>query len=272
MTHGIGPQYALTQHPTPVFNTPHLAKCFGGDDGDTLTLDEQGLMRTVETILFPRSRIELLERIVSSSIWRIRTDEYAYGGNYYVDERFIRFSDGLPPKRSPRPPSLPQIITELERMKGIRYIWGGNWPRGIDVMPHLYPSRTPLKELDPLIHDTWKLKGVDCSGLIYYVTRGWTARNTSALVDFGNPVSIEGLSIEKIISELQDLDLIVWEGHVVCVLNPHTSIESKPMEGVVTFNLLERLAQIMRERRPVNHWKGSEGFTFVVRRWHPDNL
>jgi hypothetical protein len=272
MTQRVGSQYAVTLFPTPVFNTPDLARCFGGEDGNTLPLDTQGLMRTVETVLFPRAKLELLERIAQSSIWRIRTDEYAYDGNHYIDERFIQFADAVPPNRTFQVPSLPKIIQELEKLEGTRYIWGGNWPFGIDLVPQLFPSRTPLNRLDPLIQDTWKFKGVDCTGLIHYVTNGWTPRNTSSLVNFGNPVLIEGLSIEKILDTVQDLDLIVWEGHAVSVLGPQTSIESKRGWGVIKYDLFERLSHIMQKRRAVDDWEKSEGLRFVVRRWHPDNI
>jgi hypothetical protein len=272
MTQDIGMRYAVTQGPTPVFNTPNLIDCFGGDDGDTLPLDAQNLMRNIETVLFPRSKVELLERVAKSSIWRIRTDEYPFDGEHYIDDRFIQFSHENPPKRTFELPPMPEVVEELKRLEGTRYIWGGNWPEGLDLLLRLYPSRTPLVELDPLIQDTWKLKGVDCSGLIHYATKGWTPRNSSALVNFGNPVSIEGLDNDNILSKLRDLDLIVWEGHVVCILNHRTSIESQPAKGVVKLNLSERLAQIMQDRKPVDDWRKSEGLRFVVRRWHPDQF
>jgi hypothetical protein len=272
MVQEIRRRYAVTQHPTPVFNTPHLAACFGGENGDTLPLDGQGLMRNLETVLFPQCRIELLGQVAQSRVWRIRTDEYPFGSDYYIDDRFIRFSDIDTPKRTLELPSVLNITRGLERLEGLRYIWGGNWPEGIDLLPQLYPSRTPLHELGPLIQDTWKLKGVDCTGLIYYASQGWTARNSSALVNFGNPVHIEGLGIGDITLKLRDLDLIAWDGHVVCILNHHTTIESKFPEGVVRFHLSERLSQIMQDRKPVNDWEKSKGSRFVVRRWHPNAL
>ena len=261
------PRYAIAQLPTPVFNTPHIADCFGGKDGNSLSLDSHGLMRGIETILFPQTKLELLERVAQSSIWRIRTDEYPYEGQYFVDECFIQIPKVVPPSRTVAIPSKDAVLSELEKLVGARYIWGGNWPQGIHALSQLYPSRTPLNELDPLIKDTWTFKGLDCSGLIHYVTKGWTPRNTSKLVCFGNPVPIEGLSAEEILDKVKELDLIVWSGHVICVLNRDSSIESKHPEGVIKFNLLERISQIMRERKPVNDWKNTEGPRFVIRRW-----
>jgi hypothetical protein len=269
MSQSIDQKYAVTQHPTPVFNRPDFAACFGGDDGDTLSLDGQGLMRSVETVLFPQSKVELLQRVAQSSIWQIRSDEYKSDDPCYIDSRFIEFSDGIPPNRAFELPPPSKIVAEMENLVGTGYIWGGNWPEGIGLLPQLYPSKTPLNKLGPLIQNTWKLKGVDCSGLIHYATRGWTPRNSSALVNFCDPVLIEGLKIEAILSKLQLLDLIVWRGHVVCVFDQKTSIESKLGEGVVKRDLSERLSQIMRERKPVNDWTTSEGSRFVIRRWHP---
>ncbi len=265
-------QYAVTQWPTPVFNTPHVPHCFGGKDGDTLPLDEQGLMRTVETILFPHAKIQLFERVAQSSIWRISTHEYDYGGNYYIDARFVQLVPHIPANRTIVIPAMPTILSKLERLMGTRYVWGGNWPQGIDLVPLLYPSRTPLHQLSALIQDTWKFKGLDCSGLFHYVSAGYTPRNTSSLIHFGKAVPIEGLSVSGIIKKVNDLDLIVWEGHVVGVFDEKTTIESRAPKGVIKAKFSERLIEIMKDRKPVNQWDESEGPRFVIRRWHPDNM
>jgi hypothetical protein len=271
MVHNVNTQFAITQYPTPVFNTPDISKCFGGDNGDSLSLNDKQLIKEVETILFPQTPVELLERVAQSSIWKIRTDVYNYGGQYYLDERFIQRHPAIPPHRVISVPSLPEVIFKLNRLIGTRYIWGGNWPEGVDLMARIYPSQTPLNKLPALTQDTWKLKGVDCSGLIYYVSNGFTPRNTSGLLNFGRVVPIEGLSLNEIINKVNDLDLIVWDGHVVAVLGHKTTIESKHPEGVVMKDLNERLGEILKERKPVNNWNESEGPSFVIRRWHPDN-
>ena len=261
------PIYALTQYPTPVFNTPDLAFCFGGMDGISLPLDEQQLMRSVETVLFPQSRVELLEQHDHPSVWSIRTEEYPHEGKLYLDERFISRVAQLTKPRSIELPSQATILKRLNALKGVRYIWGGNFPDGVDLLHRLYPSKKPLNKLDPLISDTWILKGLDCSGLLYYVTNGWTPRNTSALIEFGNCVPIEGLTAEQIQSQLQPLDLIAWKGHVILTLNRSTSIESKVSIGVVKMNLVDRLTQVMQERNPVNAWRKESEPCFVVRRF-----
>ncbi|MBS0604795.1 MAG: peptidoglycan endopeptidase [Verrucomicrobia bacterium] len=272
MAQAILTRYAIARSPTPVFNTPELASCFGGADGSSLLLDQQGLMRTVETVLFPDTKIKMLEQVAKSSIWRIQTDEYAYQGNYYIDERFVSMTDQPPPPRKIQLPSMPEILKTMKRMEGTRYIWGGNWPQGIDLLPHLYPCKSALQEAAPHLQDTWRLKGVDCSGFLHYATNGWTPRNTSSLLKLGDPVSVEGMNADQIVDKLEDLDLIVWAGHVVCVLDGKSTIESRLPEGVVTLNSTERIMGIMKERKPVDNWASTEGPRFVVRRWHPDNL
>jgi hypothetical protein len=260
--------YAVTKFPTPVFNTPNIAACFGGHDGNTLSLDHQGLMKSVETVLFPHSRVELLEQIGDSPIWKIRTNEYSYKGDHYIDERFVQFAPVMPVSRSISVPSAAIIIARLNALVGTRYIWGGTWPERIDLVPQLYPSRFPLHQLPPAIQDTWTFKGLDCTGLLHYVTNGFTERNSWRLIFFGKPVPIEGLPLNEIIKKVNSLDLIVWNGHLVCILDQHTCIESRLSEGgVMKCDLKERLSEIMREQRPVDNWRTTDGPRFVIRRW-----
>lgn len=260
--------FAITSGPTPLFNTPDIHRCFGGEDGNSLPLDEQKLLRAVETVLFPESRIKLLEKIADSSIWRVRTEDYPYRGNLYLDERFLKIV-GKPSERAVRDiPSKPRIIDTLKKLEKTRYIWGGSWPEGVPLLAKLYPCKTPLDQREPLIQDTWILKGVDCSGLLHYATQGWTPRNTSSLVRFGNAIQIEDLNAEEIVQKLRPLDLICWVGHVVCVLDATSTIESLGGEGVVISSSLQRITQILSERKPVNNWHATEGSRFVVRRWH----
>jgi hypothetical protein len=117
--------------------------------------------------------------------------------------------------------------------------------------------------------NAWQLKGVDCSGLLYYASNGCTPRNTSALVHYGQSVLIEGKTTQEILQHVEALDLIVWAGHVICVLDKETAIESKVGAGVVTTPLEERLEQVMQSRRPVDHYHSLRP-SFAIRRWHPD--
>jgi len=149
-------------------------------------------------------------------------------------------------------------------MEGYPYMWGGNVADGISEMMEYYK---PAKELTNRTEELWKLKGVDCSGLIYQATNGNTPRNTSSLVNYGNPVEINGLSAKEIAEKLQPLDLIVWSGHVVIVLDENTAIESTPAEGVNKTDLVARLKSILIERKAVDDWNSTSGKRFVIRRW-----
>jgi hypothetical protein len=119
------------------------------------------------------------------------------------------------------------------------------------------------------------LAGLDCSGLLYQATGGWTPRNTSGLLSFGRGIAVAGKTAVELARLLQPLDLIVWNGHVIIVLDRETAIESR-LEcgkegngGVVTTPLRQRLAEIMRTRRPMDVWpsEGKQPGVFVVRRW-----
>jgi hypothetical protein len=116
---------------------------------------------------------------------------------------------------------------------------------------------------------------LDCSGLLYQATGGSTPRNTSQLVSYGRAVKISGRLAGEISGLLEPLDLIVWNGHVLIVLDRETIIESslrcgkKGNGGVTTTPLEKRLAEVMRTRRPADSWPttGKQRDVFVVRRW-----
>jgi hypothetical protein len=82
--------------------------------------------------------------------------------------------------------------------------------------------------------------------------------------------------LHEIAGSLEPLDLIVWNGHVIIVLDRDTVIESrleceKPGRGgVVTTPLHQRLREILQTRRPMDQWPaaGKQRDIFVVRRWY----
>lgn len=254
-------RYAVARFPTPVLNTPDFSTCFGKWE---LPLDGQKLLRPVETVLLPHSKMELV-RNVASLIWQVHTKEYP--GTFYIDERFVAFVGDSHPERPRTLPSVDALVKDLRAQIGLRYIWGGNWPKGIPELLEWYCPCIAQAERDPLIYETWQLKGVDCSGLLYYVTDGYTPRNTSQLVHWGSPVAIAGKNSAAIARTLRPLDLIVWQGHVLITLDAHTVIESKSGEGVVVSSLSDRLEEILSSRKPVDSHTADEP-SFVVRRWH----
>src|SRR5579862_3765222 len=261
-------RYAIARFPTPVLNSPTFTMCFGRD---CLPLDEQQLLRPIEMVLFPDSKIQLVENIDSSLIWRICTQEHPCSDPLYIDERFVAFVDEHCPERIQDLPSVAIITQRLLDLVGKRYIWGGNWPQGIPQLLQWYKPVVKEENVDALVQDTWQLKGVDCSGLLYFVTNGSTPRNTSELVEWGKPVCIAGKNCDAIIASLLPLDLIVWKGHVIIVLDRPTAIESRMGSGVVISSLKERLQEVFNERKAVDIYTSKES-SFVVRRWHPSQV
>ncbi|WP_298434188.1 peptidoglycan endopeptidase [Geobacter sp.] len=274
---GEAKHYAVAVLPAPVFNTADFPGVFGGRDGRTLRTDRQGQIRHLEFIALPGTVFTVQETIRNgtSLVHRVTTDDYPYPSvaGYFVDDRFVRHADESPP---PRPRTLPprgEIIARLLAARGSRYVWGGNVRAGVPAMLDLFP---PAGVLSAETKRRWLLRGVDCSGLLYEATGGFTPRNTSALLTYGTGVPIAGLGATEIRRLLQPLDLIVWNGHVIIVLDRERTIESRlgpepgKRDGVAVRPLGEVLAELLRERVPADRFAEEKGKkSFVVRRWYP---
>ncbi|HEX2788715.1 MAG TPA: peptidoglycan endopeptidase [Ignavibacteria bacterium] len=259
-------QYAVAKIFTPVLNTPDFESVFGGNKGNRVKLDNKGLIREMEFIAFPNTVFNILEVIPKNGydMYRVTTDDYQYKGDFYIDSRFVTLIDTKIQDREQLRPKNEIILENLKTMDGYPYMWGGNVADGISEMLEYYQPKTNLSENTESL---WKLRGVDCSGLIYQATGGTTPRNTSSLITYGSPVEIQGLSASEIKSKLRPLDLIVWNGHVIIVLDENTVIESTPDPGVHKSDLLSRLQSVMSERTAVNDWETTSGKRFVIRRW-----
>jgi hypothetical protein len=271
--------YALAVLPTPVLNTPDFAGVFGGPDGQTLRRDSCGLIRALEFVALPGTPFRIEETIGSprGTVYRVTTDDYPYPAEtgYFIDSRFVTTTAGPPPPRPRRLPPLKTVIAGLLAAQGSRYVWGGNLRGGIPELLSFFPPHQPQR-LSPRERDLWQLRGVDCSGLLYEATGGFTPRNTSALVAFGDAVPIAGLAAEEIVRRMEPLDLIAWQGHVMIVLDRQRVIESRldstgKRDGVRVTPLLAALTRIMKGKTPVDDYqsaaaRGVKGF--VVRRWY----
>jgi hypothetical protein len=263
-SHIFEPGFAVARIPTPILNTPHFRKIFGGESGASLPLDDKGLLRAIETVALPQTKFELLEKC-DEQVFRVKTAEYA-GENLFVDTRFLSPASKNTPERPKIIPPRKLILARLQRLIGATYLWGGNWPC-IPQMLEFYP---PAKLLSEQLSKTWAFQGVDCSGLLYWATSGYTPRNTSELVLFGKSLPIEGKSPEEIQKLVKPLDIIVWKGHVVVILNTQTSIESRHGMGVLTTDLPSRLREMIEQLklRPASCWDSSSATPcFVINRW-----
>ncbi len=276
----LGERYAVALTPTPVLNTPDFASVFGGRDGKTLHIDGCGLVREMEFVALPGTvfRVEATLERNGQRILRVTTADYPYPAKtgYFIDSRFVATTATEPPPRPRRLPAREAIIARLLSAEGRRYIWGGNVRGGIPELLRLYPPATGAR-LDAATRERWELKGLDCSGLLYEATDGFTPRNTSALISFGRGVSIAGLSTAEIVQRVKPLDLITWSGHVLIILDRQRVIESRldckgNGGGVQMRPLTEALDEIMTTRTPLDDYaageKGRKGF--VIRRWYPE--
>jgi len=268
-------RYGVARWAAPVLNTPAFTTVFGGRHGNALKTDRCGQVRELEYIALPGTVFRLLEKInhETATIYRVATDDYPTpaGKRLYLDSRFIDTRDTEPLPRACTLPARAEIIASLKSAVGKPYVWGGNVSSGVpELAGFFYRGTLPPGSEKPRL-----LAGLDCSGLLYQATNGWTSRNTSQLVMFGKGLPIAARTAEGIAALLEPLDLIVWNGHLIIVLDSQTVIESR-LEcgrpgngGVVTTPLQQRLAEIMRARSPVDAWprEGKQRDVFVVRRW-----
>jgi len=266
--------FGVARTPSPVLNSPEFNSVFGGKDGSSLKTDRCGQVRELEYIALPGTVFKILKKLELSTaaVYQVETDEYPSqsGIRLYVDSRFLELFNNAPPSRKRVLPPREEVIATLSKSVGSPYVWGGNIQGGVpELAQYFYNNASPLSGAQ------LTLAGLDCSGLLYYVTNGWTPRNTSQLISFGQQVAIKDKNAGEIASLLQPLDLIVWNGHLLIVLDNLTIIESRLMcgkpgnGGVVVTPLRERLEEIMRTRKPLDNWPaaGKQRDIFVVRRW-----
>ncbi|MGA7827771.1 MAG: peptidoglycan endopeptidase [Geobacteraceae bacterium] len=275
------PVYAVAIGPAPVLNTPDFRSVFGGSDGRTMALDRCGQLRALEFIALPGTTFHI-EAVVTGfryPVYRVTSDDYPYPSTtgYFVDSRMVRTEDSPPPPRARSLPSPQTIIKHLTSAVGAPYQWGSNLRKGVPAMLSLYPP-APGHPITDSNRESWTLRGLDCSGLLYEATDGWTPRNTSTLVRYGSPVAITGLDADGIVQKVQPLDLIVWKGHVMIILDRKRLIESRldcqgKNGGVRIRNLHEALKNLLAARIPLDEYGESAAEHrkkgFVIRRWHP---
>jgi len=269
------PLFAVARIHTPVLNTPDFHAIFGGKDGITLQKDECGQLRSLEFVALPGAVFTIDAELKKGNrkIYRVKTTDYPYPSKrgYFVDAGFVTIHGRKPPERTATLPTREMIITSLRKRVGSRYVWGGNNPEGIAELFSWYPP-AEMSRLEEADKNLWMLAGIDCSGLLYEATGGYTPRNTSTLLHFGKSVSVAGKSQQEITASLEPLDLLVWPGHVLIVLDSGTIIESRlvchePDKGVRIRPIADALNDIMKKRKPADIVKNGRS-EFVIRRWY----
>lgn len=228
--------------PAPILNTPDFSSVFGGTE---IPLDAKGHPHHFEFIALPGMQFTLIEE--KNSIYQVLDPNYS-SAPLFVDARFV----GKYEKKNQINKSKGEILAEMKKLLGTRYVWGGNWSFGIPEMLEYYP---PIGKLEEQMEAYWTWRGVDCSGLLFQVMNGLTPRNTSKLVHWGNELSFANLKLDEILPLLEPLDMIVYPGHILFVLDRSYTIESKSPFGVIQRNLRERLNELISERTIVNRWE-----------------
>lgn len=254
-------KYLKVVSETPILNTPDFQQVFGGTKRTVLQADEKGHIRALEFIALKNMVFEIVNSTSYPYIYEIKSDSFK-NSRLFMDSRFtkqITFNVSEPLAFNLIKDELGEKLTSL---LGTQYLWGGNWSRGVEKIIEYYPPATPLT-----IEETnkWKLKGVDCSGFLFEATNGFTPRNTSELINFKNPVLIEGLSCLEIAKIIKPLDLIVYKGHLIIVLDNQFTIESTEKSGVIKRPVAERLNELLTANKPANQI--SHLNDFVIRRW-----
>ena len=263
----------------------------GGEDGKTLFLDNYQQLDPLEIVLKTGDVIEIIEEI-RGGIFKVKIPGFEadfYTPREFIDKNKIIVANDeseIPASRKIELPSEAKIIETLRSAAAqkIPYIWGGTVREGVKRLLEIFP---PSGELDDATKAKWTAAGLDCSGLLYEATDGYTPRNTSGLVTFGEAVEVENLSAEQIQDKLEPLDIIVWpNGHVIIVLSKEECIESRLIHDIddkgevinlePSFVKVRPTEEILRElienpkeekrRKPVNQWTGKG--QFAVRRWY----
>ena len=211
--------YAITKQAAPVYSTPEPQE------------------KKLEFIAFPSTKFQILGKIGPHAT-QVTTKDYFSPGPLFVDDRFLTPASLETPDRPRALPEAKKIIDFMLSKVGTRYLWGGNWATGIEEMKAFYPH---LPLTDDLL-----CKGIDCSGLLYQATNGFTPRNTSELCSFGDEIRFE---------DVRPLDMFVWKGHVVFVLDEDHTIESLGGKGVIISPLEKRHSECAQNKQ------------MTIRRW-----
>jgi len=243
--------------PAPILNTPDFVSVFGGL---AIPTDDKGHPHNFEFVALPGMTCYITEKC-SQWIARVTCPHYP-GDNLFLDVRFTKTWEPLLPIFIP---SKEEILKQMHSLLDTPYVWGGNWSKGIPQLLEYYPPEGPLS---PRMKILWTLSGIDCSGLLFQTTNGQTPRNTSQLIHFGTGLKINNLKIHELEQIIEPLDMILYRGHVLYVLNATTTIESKSPYGVILRDLRERLEEIGQGRVGKDEWDAT-CFTdsqFIIRR------
>ncbi len=269
------PEYARASAATPVYGD----RFFPNTIGFANNLNRR--VRLYHSLLFtayPNTAFTVLDRqnVGGVQVVRVTTAEYPCQA-CYVDARNLAFAGKPFPERQAKLPSRRAILQFLENAaaRGVPYCWGCNFTAGVPSMRRDYALTARQLARYP-----WDFAGLDCSGILFEATDGVTPRDTNRLLVYGDPVPVKGKSEAQIRALLQPLDLIIWQGHMLIVLENGFVVESANryrrqfVRKAIKSPLAQRLGEIVWQRRPVNNYydmRFSGAKRFVVRRWYGIN-
>ncbi len=257
-------EIVYAKYPTPVLNTSDFKKVFGNNNTNSLLLDDKGHMRSLEYVALKNEKFTILETIPTEhyNIYKVKAEKY-YCSPIFIDSRFVTKTKNSTIKRIK---TEKEIINDLISYEGSTYIWGSNCKNGILKLLNFYP---PTIKLDNKTKNHWMLKGVDCSGLLYEVMQGQTPRNTSELMFYGKHLDIENKNASAILNIVKPLDILVFVGHVIIIINKDVCIESKEHDGVIINSFEKKLKEISNLKKPKNITITNkvDNNSFVIRRW-----
>jgi len=246
---------------TPILNTDNFRSIFGKENQNSLKTDKKGHIRALEFVALKGMIFKIEKKTPFPYIYKISSTFYN-SENLYIDSRFTIPINSFIEVNSHYILNKKKILKNLISYLGEKYIWGANYSKGIIDLLRYYP---PSINLDKDLLNKWILKGTDCSGILFEATNGYTPRNTKDLLNFKEPLLIENFSIKQILKKVKPLDIIVFKGHVVIILDENYTIESRENQGVIKTPIIERLEEIHKTKKPKNFYHNSEDY--VIRRW-----
>ena len=273
--------YGIAKYPTPVLYYPiwfpALDKSFGASPYTGLNLDDSQQINELDFVALPGTVFTIIGKVQTGTytFYQVRTREFGTVSSdqwYYIDSRFVDLQQTKPAERVVSLPSLAEIYKRLLSASGTIYVRWGNIPTGIEQLSDFYPSTWQTTDIQKAKKI---LKWVDCSGLLYRATKGYTPRNTSELVTYGSGLDIKGLTSDQIIAKVKPLDIITWAGHVMIILNKDYLIESRRAAnnagGTKIRPLKDVLVETMKGKTAANDYYGDPKVdgkkNFVIRRW-----
>ena len=201
---------------TPLFNKENFMEMLE----QYIAVDKKNHMRILETILPPQIEVEIISS--NGNISHIKTAEYIYSDDLFTCAKFLKKGRVIQNKMLP---SKEKIISHLLNFPKLPYLLGGACIQSIEL--GIASSGCQFKGR----HKT--LFGIDCSGLLYFVSNGFTPRNTCDLFNFGRRVE-----------DLKPLDIILYPGHVLIYIGKDRVIESREIDGVIISDWRQRKKMI----------------------------